>query len=149
MRTLAFAAFFAAQFSLAPASAQEWSPEQQEVWEFELSCQESKEVWTACFHEDYEGWGDLTFGVPVSKPDVAIVGGYFWDSTDVLMQHIKPVSIRVLGDFAIVLSIYTATNRSRETGEVVTTSQAWTDICIKENGRWYWIADHGTVVDGG
>ena len=149
MRTLAFAAFFAAQFAPALASAQEWSPEQQEVWEFELSCQESKEAWIGCFHEDYAAWADMSLGVPFRKADRAAIGGYSWDTIERLLTHMKPLEITVRGDFAVALVIYTTTRRNRETGEVITTTEAWTDVCIKENGRWYWIADHGTVVDGG
>ena len=146
---LALTACFSVMCAPTAASAQEWSPEQQEVWDFELSCQESKEAWIGCFHEDYVAWGDMTLGVPFVKADVASLGGYNWDTNEVLTQHMKPVSIKVLGNFAVVLVIYTATNRSSETGEVVATSQAWTDICVKEDGRWYWIADHGTQVGGG
>jgi hypothetical protein len=149
MRTLAFAAFFAAQLAPSAISAQEWSPEQQEVLEFELSCQESKEAWIDCFHEDYAAWADMSLGVPFNKADNVAIGGPPWDANEQLLVHLKPVEITVKGNVAVALVVYTNTNRNRDTGEVVTTTMAWTDICIKENGRWYWIADHGTVVDGG
>ena len=133
----------------APASAQQWTPEQQELVEFTQGCQASKQTWLDCFHPDYEAWGDMSFGVPMQKADVEAVGSYWWDVNERLVLHIKPVSITVRGDFAVVLSIYTDTMRNRETGEVVTTTFAWTDICVRENGRWYWIADHGSPVAGG
>ena len=125
--------------------AQQWNAEQQEVWEFELSCQESKEVWLGCLHEDYAAWGDMSLGIPVSKVDRAAIDGYSWDEQVVV--HLKPLKITVRGNFAVALVMYTSSKRNRETGEVVTTSSAWTDVCIKEDGRWYWIADHGTVVE--
>ena len=65
-----------------------------------------------------------------------------------LFRYLKPAEITVRGDFAVVQVVYTSTARNRETGEVVTTTEAWTDVCIKENGRWYWIADHGTPLGG-
>jgi hypothetical protein len=132
-----------------PASGQQWTPEQQELVEFTQGCQASKQAWLDCFHPDYEAWGDMSFGVPMQKADVEAVGSFRWDTNERLVLHIKPVSVIVRGDFAVVLSVYSGTMRNRETGEVVTTTFAWTDICVRENGRWYWIADHGSPVAGG
>ena len=147
MRTLTILGLVALSLP-STAWAQEWSPEQQEVWEFELSCQESKQAWLDCFHEDYVAWADLSLGVPAVKADQVAIGGQWWDDHDRIMTHLKPVEITVMGDFAVVLVVYTDTSRNRETGEIETTTEAWTDICIRENGRWYWIADHGTPVSG-
>ena len=68
------------------------------------------------------------------------------DVNERLFLHMKPMEINVKGDLAIVLVIYTVTNRNRETDEITTESMAWTDVCLKENGRWAWIADHGSPV---
>jgi ketosteroid isomerase-like protein len=128
------------------AFAQEWTPEQQEVWDFELGCQESKEAWIDCFHEDYVAWADMSLGVPARKADNVAIGGRSWDDNEQLFVHLTPVEITVKGDFAVALVVYTNTVRNRATGEVVTTTQAWTDVLIKDGGRWYWIADHGSPV---
>lgn len=149
MRTPAIAALLSSLLLPSAAFAQDWSAEQQEVWEFELGCQESKEAWIDCFHEDYVAWADLSLGVPFRKADNEAIGGRSWDDNEQLFVHLKPVEITVRGDFAVALVVYTNTVRNRATGEVVTTTQAWTDICIKEDGRWYWIADHGTPVGDG
>ena len=149
MRALTLAAILAAQFAPAPTPAQEWSAAQQEILDFELSCQESKEAWIDCFHDDYVAWADMSLGVPFSKADNEAIGGRSWDDNEQLFVHLKPVEITVRGNLAVALVVYTNTVRNRATGEVVTTTQAWTDICIRENGRWYWIADHGTPVGGG
>lgn len=129
-----------------PATAQTWTAEQQEIWEFELSCQESKEAWLGCFHEDYVAWADMSLGVPMTKADVAAIGGQSWDDNEQVFVHLTPVEITVRGDFAVALVVYTNTVRNRATGEVVTTTQAWTDVLMKDGGRWYWIADHGSPV---
>ena len=149
MNRIGLFTFAAALLAAVPGTAQEWSPEQQELVEFTRNCQTSKEAWIDCFHPDYTAWGDMSFGVPVDKADVEAVGSFWWDTHERLALHIKPVSITVRGDFAVVLSLYTETTRNRETGEVFTRSEAWTDICVREGERWYWIADHGTEVSGG
>jgi ketosteroid isomerase-like protein len=118
------------------------------VWEFELGCQESKEAWLDCFHEDYVAWADMSLGVPATKADHIAIGGQSWDDNEQVFVHLKPVEITVLGDFAVALVVYTNTVRNRETGEMTTTTQAWTDVLVKEDGRWYWIADHGSPVGG-
>jgi len=148
MRALALMVVAASCLAPATGSAQQWSPEQQEVWDFELGCQESKQAWIDCFHEDYVAWGDMTLGVPHTKADASAMGGYWWDTNEQLLVHMKPVEITVRGDLAVVLVVYTARTRDRDSGEVAMQSMAWTDICVKENGRWYWIADHGAVIGG-
>ena len=146
MRTIGFAVLVTSFAMAMPGAGQEWTPEQQEIVDFTWGCQESKQAWLDCFHPDYRAWADMSFGVPMQKADVEAVGSIWWDSNERLALHIKPMSITVRGDFAVVLSIYTDTVRNRETGEIVTSTQAWTDICVRENGRWYWIADHGSPV---
>ena len=149
MSSVAVATLVATLFAFAPPPAPQWSAEQQEVWDFELGCQASKEAWIDCFHDDYVAWGDMSLGVPANKADVVAIGGRNWDTTEVLLVHLKPMEITVRGNMAVALVVYTSTVRNNETGEVITQSMAWTDVCMKEGGRWYWIADHGTVVDGG
>lgn len=39
------------------------------------------------------------------------------------------------------------TQRDKVTGEEITYVEQWTDVALRENGRWAWIADHGTVLD--
>ncbi len=149
MSALVAAVVVALLFAPAPVPAQQWSAEQQEVWDFELSCQVSKEAVLDCFHEDYVAWADGSLGVPTNKADQVVLAGRAWDENERVFLHMKPVEINVRGNLAIVLVIYHWTDRNRETGEVITRSMRWTDVCLKENGRWFWIADHGNVIEGG
>ena len=114
--------------------------------EFELGCQDSKEAWLDCFHEDYLAWADGSLGVPVNKDDQVAIGGRSWDVNELQFVHLKVEEINVRGNLAIVLVVYTNTVRDTDTGEVTTIIERWTDVCVKENGRWAWIADHGTPV---
>ncbi len=146
MSALATAVVVALLSAPAPIPAQQWSAEQQEVLEFELGCQANKEAWLDCFHEDYVAWGNGNLGVPVNKDDVVAIGGRSWDVDEVLLVHLKVLDINVRGNLAIALVVYTETLRNGDTGEVTTVSTRWTDVCLKEDGRWAWIADHGSPV---
>ena len=146
MRALAVVCLLVAVLTPSPAAAQQWSPEQQEVLAFELGCQANKEAWLDCFHEDYVAWGNGDLGVPVNKDDVVAIGARSWDVDEVLLVHLKVLDINLRGNLAIALVVYTETRRNGDTGEVTTVSTRWTDVCLKEDGRWAWIADHGGPV---
>jgi hypothetical protein len=148
MRQVLAFVLFAVLMLPAAATAQQWSAEQQEVWEFELGCQVSKEAFLECFHEDYVAWGNGSLGVPTNRADMLEIGGRRWDENEIVFLHMKPLSIDVRGDMAVVLVIYTVTERNRETGAISTSIERWTDICLKEDGQWYWIADHGSPIGG-
>ena len=35
---------------------------------------------------------------------------------------------------------------NKRTNEVEYYTQRWTDVCIKDGGKWYWILDHGVDI---
>ena len=129
------------------ARAQTWSAAQQEVWDFELECfnaivTDDLQVRHACFHNDYVGWSP---GAPVPMPysperdewNLARVNAKFAEAT--------PLNILVYGNFAVVHYMVRGTN-IREDGSSQTNWTAWTDILLKEDGKWSWIADHGHLA---
>ena len=131
-----------------PAQAQEWTPEQQEVWDFGQTCTEyyiakQKDEWVDCFHEDFTGWfaGEP---MPSGKSSVVEIASYM-EQVDVQATNSEPIEIRVYGDFAFVqhLSTYVMDGPEGQTQ----TKTAYTDILIRENGRWYYIGDHGHSID--
>ena len=148
MSTVLVAIVVVALSASAPLPAQQWSAEQQEVWQFELGCQESREARLACFHEDYLAWSDEEFTVPVDYSDAVAFANRFHDTSDIVWVHMKPMEISVHGNVAVVLMVGTWTIRNKTTGEETTRTERWTDVCMKENGRWAWIADHGGPVGG-
>ena len=94
--------------------AQEWSAAQKEAWKFETDC------WAAFaksdvagflefFHPDYMGWDDNS-PLPNTKTDTQKWFQVFASGNKILVYDIKPVGIRVFGDFAIVHYYYSLVN---------------------------------------
>ena len=131
------------------ASTQELSPAQREVWQFIEACNEQFAAGNEagildCFHDDFSGWryGDT---VPRNKRSIAKFLPFDLESK-ILASDLRPISIRVFGDFAIVH--YSLVEASRNpNGEIESTKMIWTDILLKQNNRWRWVADHGGTVD--
>lgn len=132
------------------AQAQNWSAEQQEVWEAEKACWETEDLETlmACFHDDYVGWADLRpFYAPMSKADRQVLARRGFETEDLVFLYLKPLEIRIHGNVAVILYISTLTVKNKATGEESSFAARWTDIAVKQDGKWKWIADHGTPVD--
>jgi ketosteroid isomerase-like protein len=147
MRRTVFAAFALAVFLPLAAQAQQWTAAQQEVWEFEEACWAAQDVEAlmACFHDDFVGWG-IGYPVPSSKADRRPVFARDFETQERVFLNLKPLDVRVLDNVAIVLYLATYTQRNKATGEETTVTQRWTDICVKEDNRWMWIADDGGLI---
>ena len=132
------------------AQAQNWSAEQQEVWEFEKACLEAEDLETLmpCFHHDYVGWASLRpFSAPMNKADRQVLVGRSFETEDLVFLYVKPLEIRIHANVAVILYIATGTGKNKATGEETSSTAQWTDIAVKQDGKWKWIADHGTPVD--
>jgi len=132
-----------------PALAQEWSAEQREVWSFLLTCNEhyvarDLDKILDCFHDDFSGWryGDR---VPRNKESIAKFLPINLEGES-LATDLRPISIRVFGNFAIAHYYLTEATRMPD-GEVVRDKAIWTDIMLKEGNRWRWVADHGGPIE--
>ena len=129
------------------AFAQEWSAEQQEVIEFEEACINARDANTlkACFHDNYVGWG-MNSTVPLSKNDILkiIDDDYATRESESLM--FKPMSVIVKGNMAVVSYVDAVKITNKITEDVQYYTQRWTDVCIKDGGKWYWISDHGVNI---
>lgn len=127
--------------------AEDWTREQQEVLAFERACVAAKtaEQLKACFHEDYVGWG-MESPVPLSKEELSkIIDATFDDTTNESILF-KPLSVVVKGNMAVVSYIDSGTSTNNRTDEVELYMQRWTDVCVKDGGKWYWISDHGVDI---
>jgi hypothetical protein len=60
--------------------------------------------------------------------------------------HLKPLHIKIHGEIAIIHYMAMILTTQPEKDDV-TNWVGWTDIMLKENGKWYWIADHGRNID--
>jgi ketosteroid isomerase-like protein len=126
--------------------AGEWSAEQKEVWEFIKTCNDhfaNKDVEAAmdCIHDDFSGWL-YSQPVPRGKASFEGVGTYMMKTRDTVASELRPIDILVYGNFAIAHYFYVEVQKDQE-GKESFEQGRWTDVMIKEDGKWRWIADHG------
>ena len=126
----------------------EFSPEEQEVWDFIEQCQEAfkeeSEAAHDCFHDDFLGWQypDL---VPRNAEAQRKFARLQFETTEIRGQDVRPVGIRIYGRFAVAHYYVQSVVRGQD-GQDIEQRNRWTDILLKEKGRWYWIGDHGGAI---
>jgi ketosteroid isomerase-like protein len=126
-------------------SAQEWSPAQKEVWKVENDCwaafaKGDQAGFLEFFSPDYMGWDDNS-ALPNNKTDTQKWFQTFMTGNKVLLYDIKPVGIKVFGDFAIVDYYYSLVNEMD--GKKKAEDGRWTDILMKTGAKWLLIGDNG------
>jgi ketosteroid isomerase-like protein len=134
------------------SQAQEWTAEQLEVWSRLLQCYEninSHDIVTrlSCHHKDYSGWWGED-PVPTHGSEELVkhyVENVKANMMEFYYEHI-PLDIMIYGDVAI-LHYMLKTVTAQKDKDDKTTWIKWTDIMLKENGQWNWIADHGNAVE--
>ena len=149
MKRVGFLVLAIALFLPVTAQAQDWSAEQQEVWEAGKACWETEDLETlsACFHDDYVGWSNMSpFSEPMNKADRLALAGRSFETEDLVFLYLKPLEIRIHGNVAVILYVSTLTVKNKATGEESSFADKWTDIAVKQDGKWKYIADHGTPV---
>jgi hypothetical protein len=129
---------------------QEWTAEQQDLWAWEVACWESRDLETtmACFHDDFIGWGAGT-AEPTTKADRRPLFAESFDTNEQVSLDLQPLAINIQGNTAVLIYEATTVTRNKATGEETRSVERWTDVAMREGGRWSWIADHGTVVEEG
>lgn len=130
------------------AQGQEWTAEQEALWAWEVACWETKDIESnmACFHEDFVGWG-ADSSVPTNKEDRRVTHARGFETSDQIYLFIKPLAIKIHGNTAVLEYLVTYTSRDKRTGSETTYTEQWTDVALRENGQWAWIADHGTPIE--
>lgn len=148
-RRLAFVLGWALLLPLT-VQGQEWTPEQQELWAWEAACLETLDLETkrACFHDDFLGLGMGEAG-PTTKTDRMNQFAEFLGAYELVSSDSRPLAINLRGNTAILIYEATIEIRDRATGEETTSAALWTDVAVKEEGGWSWIADHATAVEEG
>ncbi len=131
------------------SDAQQFSGEEQEVWAFIERCSDlfdagDVEGSLGCFHEDFSGWGPGD-PFPRGKKYAESIGAYITARQATRATELRPFTVRVYGNFAFAHYLRTWLEEQPD-GSVVENKIAWTDLMLRENGRWYWIGDHGHTV---
>ncbi len=128
--------------------AQQWSPQQQEVWDAEVACLDAGitniPARKACVHPDFMGWG-IQQPVPTALSEEEF--DYYSAHNTLKVIEATPLHILVEGDIAII-QLMVQTWSSLDRGPDEESWVAWTDIMKRENGVWRWIADHGHAMGG-
>jgi ketosteroid isomerase-like protein len=129
-----------------PLQAADWSKEQQEVWKTvetytDLAAKGDVDGFLTYFHEDYSGWSHDA-PVPYGVSSVKKWAGYFLPKREMLVYEITPAAIKIHGNVAFVHYFYSQTYKDSE-GKEKNSSGRWTDILMKDGGKWLMIGDHG------
>jgi hypothetical protein len=137
-----FLSFALVSFASA-ANAQTWSPEQQEIWRFEEQqwsmSKEKDSSWVdTMVHPNLSYW-DTDQPGPQNKASLARWVRYGNTSGAVLEQELFPISIVITGNVAVVHYNYSVASENLEQ-ERETVSGRYTDILMKEDGRWLFLS---------
>jgi len=130
---------------------QEWSAEQQEVWQhvetyWHMYATEDVEGFLSYLHDDFSGWTH-TSALPRDKEDMARYLPRGFETTETVLYDVNPVGIKVHGDIAIVHYYYTRSYLDMSGGEHSDAGR-WTEVLMKQGNRWVMITDHGGSDSG-
>jgi hypothetical protein len=146
MRIRSFSVFFLSLVLVVvarTAAAQTWTPEQQEVWKFEeqqwkMAKDEDLSWIDTMVHANLSYWS-VDRPAPQNKASLLRWNRYDSSSTTVLEQEIFPISATITGNVAVVQYAY-AIARENYKKDRETVTGRYTDVLIKEGGRWLFIA---------
>jgi len=133
----------------APAAfGQEWSSEQQAVWKVVK--------WTWDVSEDTDWCAEvcspnlLAWGMDTPAPRNREQISGWWrlnnESTKMLKAEVTPIGIAVQGDTAVAHYYYSQLSEDKE-GERETDHGRYTDVLIKEDGKWMYFTWSGGELD--
>jgi Domain of unknown function (DUF4440) len=124
------------------ASAQTWSPEQQEVWHLEeqqwkMSAAKDLSWVDKMVHPNISYW-DTDQSSPQNKESLLRWNRYSNTNSTTLEQEIFPITLTITGNIAVAQYRYTVA-RENYKKERETVSGRYTDVFVKEGGRWLFI----------
>lgn len=125
------------------AVAQTWTPEQQEVWKLEqqqwqMSKDKDSSWIEKMVHPSLSYWET---GAPVPQNGASLTrwNRYNSASATVLEQEVFPISLTITGNIAVAQYSYQVA-RENYKKERETVWGHYTDVLVKEGGRWLFIA---------
>jgi ketosteroid isomerase-like protein len=124
------------------ASAAQWSAEQQEVWKVELqqwkmSAAEDTSWIDSMVHPDMTFW-ETGAPMPRDKASLKHWSRYDTENGSTLEQELFPISITVTGNTAVVHYHYMVA-RENYKKERETVTGRYTDVLVKDGGRWVFV----------
>jgi hypothetical protein len=125
------------------ARAQAWSAEQQEVWRLEeqqwkMAAAKDSSWIEKMVHPNLSYW-DTERPAPQKKASLLLWDRYNNSNATVLEQELFPISITITGNIAVAQYSYTVARENyKKEREMV--NGRYTDVFIKEGGRWLFIA---------
>ena len=125
------------------ASAQEWSPEQQEIWKVEQQQWEKSAAkdfsWIdTMVHQNMRFW-DTGAPMPRDKASLKHWSRFDADNGSTLEHELFPISATVTGNIAVVQYNYIIA-RENYKKERETVTGHYTDVLVKDGGRWLFLA---------
>jgi hypothetical protein len=125
------------------ASAQTWSPEQQEIWRFEeqqwkMSAAKDLTWIDKMVHANVSYW-DRDQPAPRNKASLSRWSRYSSTNLTVLEQELFPISVTITGNIAVAQYSYEVA-RENYKKERETVTGRYTDVLVKEGGRWLFLA---------
>jgi hypothetical protein len=125
------------------AAAQTWSPDQQEIWRFEEQqwkmAKEKDLSWIdKMVHANLSYW-DVDRPAPQNKASLLRWNRYSNTNATVLEQELFPISATITGNIAVVQYSYSIARENYKKDRETVTGR-YTDVLVKEGGRWLFIA---------
>jgi hypothetical protein len=132
--------------TVAPAFGQTWSDKQLEVWNV-IKAQwkanmEKDTTWPEKYlHEKFLGWDNQN---PMPRDNSSVQKWYLYrtENSTALVQELSPVGIVVHGNTAVAHYFFSLASENRKK-ERKTVHGRYTDILVKDNGTWRFLAWHG------
>lgn len=125
------------------AMAQTWSPEQQEIWKVEeqqwkMAAAKDLSWMDTMVHSNLRYWetGDP---MPRDKASLKRWSRISAENNTVLEQEIFPISVTITGNVAVVQYNYMIARENYKKERETVTGQ-YTDVLLKDNGRWLFLA---------
>lgn len=125
------------------AVAQTWSPDQQEIWRFEeqqwkMAADKDLTWIDKMVHPNVSFW-DTDQPAPRHKASLARWSRYSSTNTTVLEQELFPISVTITGNIAVVQYRYSIARENYKKDRETVTGR-YTDVLVKEGGRWLFLA---------
>ena len=136
-----------AAFSATASVAQQWSAEQQEVWQTVEALWDAAdcETWSAFFADDYRGWFSASLS-PLTKQQTTASGCRYYAKEKTVLHTVHPLAIDVRDDIAIVFYSYSYVSEKKSDGSERQERGKWTEVYQKRDGSWLLIADAGWLI---